>query len=151
MIRDKNSESRKVFDSMVGKMVDKKAQSIMQQQEQQANKSQYNANIKQQAAEFMKNHGMTATEFRAFTEEAKTRIKTQGITFEDMFLMTNQGKVNQNVANSTKNDMLNQMKNVRDIPASVSDANNAGKSNNQNDNVFDALLNSEGNIEELLG
>ena len=63
----------------------------------------------------------------------------------------NQGRVSQNVANATKNDMLNQMKNVRDIPTSQSAANNAGKPNNVNDGVFDALLNSDGNIEELLG
>ena len=94
---------------------------------------------------------MTTDEFRAFTQEAQSRIKQNGITFEDMYTMMNQGKVSQNVANATKNDMLNQMKNVRDIPASVGSANNAGKANNQNDNVFDALLNSDGNIEELLG
>ena len=68
-----------------------------------------------------------------------------------LYAMVNQNKVNTNVANSTKSDMLNQMKNVRDIPTSASSANNAGQPNNQNDNVFEALLNSDGNIEELLG
>ena len=47
--------------------------------------------------------------------------------------------------------MNNQMKNVRDIPTSVGSANNAGKVNDINDQAFDALLNSDGNIEELLG
>jgi hypothetical protein len=151
MVKDENSKSRKVFDKMVSNMVDKKAQGIMEQQQQQANREQYNANIKKQAAAFMEKHGMTADEFKAFTDEAKARIKTQGISFEDMYLLTNQSKVNQNIANSTKNEMLNQMQNVRNIPASVSDANNAGKPNNQNDSVFDALLSSDGNIEDLLG
>ena len=151
MVKDENSKSRQVFDKMVGNMVDKKAQGIMEQQQQQANREQYNANIKQQAAAFMEKHSMTADEFRAFTDEAKARIKTQGISFEDMYLLTNQSKVNQNIANSTKNDMLNQMQNVRNIPASVSDANNAGKPNNQTDSVFEALLSSDGNIEDLLG
>ena len=62
-----------------------------------------------------------------------------------------QGDVNKNVANATKKDMLTQMKNVRDIPTSQGASNNAGKPNSQNDDVFDALLNSDGNIEELLG
>ena len=73
------------------------------------------------------------------------------MTFDDMYLIMNQGQVNQNVANATKKDMLNQMKNVRNIPTSQGNANNAGKANNVTDNVFDALLNSDGNIEELLG
>ena len=93
----------------------------------------------------------SSNSWSSFTNEAQGRIKQNGITFEDMFTMMNQDKVNTNVANSTKSDMLNQMKNVREIPTSVSSANNAGKPNNQNDNVFDALLNSDGNIEELLG
>jgi len=99
----------------------------------------------------MTKHGMTNDEFQAFTQEAQSRISQNGITFEDMYSMINQGKVSQNVANATKNDMLNQMKNVRDIPASQSASNNAGTKSNVNDSVFDALLNSDGNIEELLG
>lgn len=47
--------------------------------------------------------------------------------------------------------MLNQMKSVRNIPTSQSATNNAGVATSQNDNVFDALLNSDGNIEDLLG
>ena len=63
----------------------------------------------------------------------------------------NRGQVNQNVANATKKDMLNQMKNVRDIPVSQSSSNNAGGPANPTDGVFDTLLNSDGNIEELFG
>ena len=99
----------------------------------------------------MSKHGMTESEFTSFTNKAKDRIQQKGITFDDMYLMMNQSKVSQNVANSTKSDMLKQMKNVRDIPTSVSGANSAGTKNNINDSVFDTLLNSDGNIEELLG
>ena len=151
MVSNPDSDSRKVFDSMVNNIVNKKASEIIQQQQGEASKHNFNESVKKQAAAFMQKHGMTTDEFRAFTQEAQSRIKQNGITFEDMYTMMNQGKVSQNVANATKNDMLNQMKNVRDIPASVGSANNAGKANNQNDNVFDALLNSDGNIEELLG
>ena len=68
-----------------------------------------------------------------------------------MYMLVNRGKVNQNVANATKKDMLNQMKNVRDIPVSQGSSNNAGVANNPNDDVFDTLLNSDGNIDELFG
>ena len=68
-----------------------------------------------------------------------------------MYMLVNKGKVNQNVANATKNDMLNQMKNVRDIPVSQSSSNNAGVPNDANDSIFDTLLNSDGNLDELFG
>ena len=151
MISNPQSDSRKVFDNMVGNIVNQKANEIVSQQNQQAEQSRHNDNVKKQASEFMKKHGMTEDEFRSFADEAQSRIQERGITFDDMYAMVNQNKVNANVANATKKDMINQMKNVRDIPTSVGNANNAGKSNNQNDNVFDALLNSDGNIEELLG
>ena len=151
MISNPESDSRKVFDNMVGNIVNQKANEIVSQQNQKAQNFQQNESVKKQASEFIKKHGMTNDEFRAFADEAQSRISERGITFDDMYAMVNQNKVNTNVANATKKDMLNQMKNVRDIPTSVGNANNAGKPNNQNDNVFDALLNSDGNIEELLG
>lgn len=151
MVNNPESDSRKVFDSMVNNVVAKKTNEMMQQQQQQAQAQSYNESVKTQAKAFMEKHGMTNEEFIAFTDEAKARIQQNGISFDDMYSMMNQGRVSQNVANATKNDMLNQMKNVRDIPASQSAANNAGKPNNVNDGVFDALLNSDGNIEELLG
>ena len=151
MVSNPESDSRKVFDNMVGNIVNQKASQIIEQQNQEAVAQQQSHAVKEQAAEFMQKHGMTKDEFRAFAAEAQSRIRERGITFDDMYNMVNQGKVNTNVANATKKDMLNQMKNVRDIPTSVSNANNAGKPNNQNDAAFDALLNSDGNIEELLG
>ena len=47
--------------------------------------------------------------------------------------------------------MLNQMKGVRNIPTSQGASNNAGAPVSGTDAAFDALLNSDGNIEELLG
>ena len=151
MVNNPDSDSRKVFNSMVGNIVNKKANEVVNQQQQQAAQAQQQQAIKGQAAAFIKKHGLTKDEFEAFAKEAQQKIQTNGITFDDMYMLINQGKVSQNVANATKNDMLNQMKNVRDIPTSVSNANNAGQPVSQNDSVFDSLLNSDGNIEDLLG
>jgi antitoxin component of RelBE/YafQ-DinJ toxin-antitoxin module len=151
MVTNPDSDSRKVFDNMVSNIVNKKANEIVSQQNQQAEKIRHQDSVKKQAAEFMEKHGMTQDEFQAFATEAQARISERGITFDDMYAMVNQNKVNANVANATKKDMINQMKNVRDIPTSVGSANNAGKVNDINDRAFDALLNSDGNIEELLG
>ena len=158
MVSNPSSDSRKVFDDMVTKTVNQKANQIIQQQdaeakqeEVQAQQAAYTEHLDGAAKEFIQRNGLTKQEFQNFVQEAQHKFKTEGMSFDDMYLIVNKGKAAQNVANSTKSDMLNQMKNVRNIPTSQGASNNAGRPNNQNDNVFDALLNSDGNIEELLG
>ena len=92
---------------------------------------------------------MTEQEFMNFVQNAQDKFSREGLSFDDMYMLVNKGKVSQNVANATKKDMLNQMKNVRDIPTSQSSSNNAGSPNNPTDSVFEALLGSDGNIDEL--
>jgi len=47
--------------------------------------------------------------------------------------------------------MLNQMKNVRTIPTSASDANSQAQSLKPSDRVFDDLLEHDGGIDDLFG
>ena len=151
MVNNSDSDSRKVFNEMVGNIVNQRAGEIIQGIRAEESQNQYQDSLKTHAKDFITKHGLTSEEFTSFITEANDKFKTEGMTFDDMYLVMNKNKVNQNVANATKKDMLNQMKNVRDIPTSQSATNNAGKANSQNDNVFDALLNSDGNIEDLLG
>ena len=151
MVNDKASDSRKVFDSMVGKIVNERANEIVGNIQRENYQKAYKAQLSNQAKDFMQRNGLTGEEFASFVSEAEERFSTKGMTFDDMYLVMNSGKVNQNVANATKKDMLNQMQNVRNIPTSTSAANNAGEPVSQNDSVFDAMLNSDGNIEDLLG
>ena len=48
-------------------------------------------------------------------------------------------------------DMLNQMKNVRDIPVSQSGANSQPESANQTDGVFDVLKGIDGGLDDMFG
>tara|TARA_R110002012_G_scaffold194163_4_gene361993 strand:+ start:8844 stop:9731 length:888 start_codon:yes stop_codon:yes gene_type:complete len=151
MVNNSDSDSRKVFDKMVGNIVNKRANEIIQQQEVQTRQAQHTANLKTQAADFIQRHGLTNDEFTAFVNEANDKINTKGMTFDDMYLIMNQNKVNQNVANATKSDMLNQMKNVRTIPTSQSGANSQTQSKNPEDGVFDALKSLDGGLDDMFG
>tara|TARA_Y100000593_G_scaffold7751_1_gene14418 strand:- start:1515 stop:2384 length:870 start_codon:yes stop_codon:yes gene_type:complete len=151
MVADPDSKSRKVFNTMVDGVVQKRANEILQNEQVKAQQAQQKVALRQKAEDFKAKHSMTEEEFSAFVTEAQTKFSQQGLSFDDMYMLVNRGKVNQNVANATKADMLNQMKNVRDIPASQGSSNNAGAKSNQNDDVFEALLSSDGNIEELFG
>jgi len=151
MVNNADSDSRKVFDSMVGNIVNQRVGEAMNGIEEENQYAAYQDSVNEHAKDFIKRNGLTPDEFGAFIHEARDRFNERGMTFDDMYAVMNQGKVSQNVANATKTDMLNQMKNVRNIPTSQGASNNAGKPNSQTDNVFDALLKSDGNIEELLG
>ena len=149
MVSDPESKSRQVFNTMVDGIVQKRAGEILNNEKNKAQEVQSKIQLREQAEEFKKRHGMTDDEFRSFVRESQERFSQRGLNFDDMYLLTNQNKVNQNVANATKKDMLNQMKNVRDIPVSQGSKNNAGAPNNPTDSVFETLLSSDGNIEEL--
>jgi len=48
--------------------------------------------------------------------------------------------------------MLNQMKNVRNIPTSASDSNNQGNSQvDPNDKLFDGMLGLDNDVDNLFG
>ena len=151
MTNDANSDSRKVFNAMVDKVVQQRIGETTKAQQQEAKHQAWSNNLDRQAQEFMQRNSLTPEEFQGFVTEAQHKFQTEGMSFDDMWLIVNKNKAQQNVAASTKKDMLNQMKNVRNIPTSQSATNNAGVATSQNDNVFDALLNSDGNIEDLLG
>ena len=61
-------------------------------------------------------------------------------------------KTEKNVANSTRKDMLNQMKAVRSIPTSASATNSAGtEETDHNKLVFKALSEIDGGVDNLFG
>ena len=151
MVSDPDSKSRKVFNTMVDGIVQKRANEILENEQSKAQDVQSKLALRQQAEEFKKRNGMTEDEFRGFIQESQQRFDGKALSFDDMYLLVNRGKHSQNVANATKSDMLKQMKNVRDIPVSQSSSNNAGSVNNPNDSLFETLLNSDGNIDELFG
>ena len=91
---------------------------------------------------------MTPEEFNQFKAEAQSRK----LTLDDIHYLINKDKTVANVANNTKQDMLNQMKNVRNIPTSSSDSNNQGSNKKSaNDSVFDTMADLDGGLDNLFG
>ena len=66
-------------------------------------------------------------------------------------MILNKDKTNTNVANATKNEMLNQMKNVRNMPTSASGANSQGETKSVDRDVFDSILGTDNNADNLFG
>jgi hypothetical protein len=73
------------------------------------------------------------------------------MTLDDVNYLLNRNQNNANVANSAKTDMLNQMKNVRNMPTSASGANSQGVEKTADDDVFDVLKGLDGGVDNLFG
>tara|TARA_R100000808_G_C2145009_1_gene152778 strand:- start:897 stop:1751 length:855 start_codon:yes stop_codon:yes gene_type:complete len=146
-VEDPKSDSAKVFNAHIDSMVQGRVNQVLNREKQKNAQSQRKVALKQQEIDFKKKHNMSDEDFGRLVNKAKTHI----LTLDDIHYLINRDQANQNVANSTKQDMLHQMKTVRDIPASASGANSQGEPESLEDNVFNALLDTDGNIDDLFG
>ncbi len=151
LVGNPDSDSRKVFNTMVDKIVQKRANQILHNEKAEAQRVNSKIQIQNEAKIFQEKNQLTDEEMHAFLDDAEARFKSSHLTFDDMYYLLNKDKTAANVANSTKEQMLSQMKNVRNIPASQSNSNSAGKTSNPSDDLFDALKGIDGNIDNMFG
>lgn len=151
MVNKPDSDSRKVFNTMVDGIVQKRTNEILGAEKQKAQQMNQKIAIKNQAADFKQRYNMSDQDFKVFVAQAQERFNRGGLSFDDMFMLLNRGKVNQNVANATKEQMLTQMKGVRDIPVSQGSANSQPEKLSHEDNVFDVLKGSDADLDNLFG
>jgi len=146
-VTDQNSDSAKVFNAYVEKAVEQKVQGAITQEKKHnlARATEYERVTEETA--FRNKHKMTDDQFADFVNQAKTHT----LTLDDAFYVVNRGHANAEVAQNTKKEMLGQMKNVRNIPASVGSANSTQVEKSNEDGIFDALLSADGNLDDLFG
>lgn len=145
-VTDPKSESAQVLNQMVDTTVQRRVNNILDKEKQVAMQNKVKEDKVNQAQEFMKKTGMSEEDFTEMLSNAKNKK----FTYDDMYYLMNRGKVEQNVANSTKTEMLNQMNQARQIPTSQGGTNSAPKpTKSEDDNIFDALVGAGGNINDL--
>ena len=147
-VTNPDSDSAKVFNAQVDTVVNNKVGAILQQEKVKAAKAQQQLNLRKQEQEFRSKHKMSDEEYKEMVNTAKNHT----LTLEDIHYLINRDKVKGNVAKSTKKDMVDQMKNVRNMPTSASGANSQGNNQkNPDDSIFDSLLGSDGDLDNLFG
>jgi hypothetical protein len=146
-VKNPDSDSAKVFEKSVDTIVNEKVNRMLQQQ-QNANEQEAAKRARaEEEVEFKKKHGMNDEQFSQMMEKANSHI----MTLEDLHLLVNKEQVAAKTADSAKKDMLDQMKNVRNIPTSASGANSAkGDGKSMDDNIFDAI-NGTDEVDNLFG
>ena len=145
---DGASDSAKLMNAHVDRMVQSRVGQMIGAEKERAAQTNAEINRKKDETSFRDKHGMTDQEYKGFVSAAKEHV----LTLEDIHYLLNKEKTAANTANSTKQDMLSQMQNVRNIPTSLSGANSQGtKEQSVEDNLFDSLKGLDGDLDNLFG
>tara|TARA_R110002020_G_scaffold107738_3_gene250056 strand:- start:1414 stop:2313 length:900 start_codon:yes stop_codon:yes gene_type:complete len=146
-VSNPDSDSAKVLNAHVDGMVQQRVGQMLSGEKKKSAAMQKEFLRKRQEAEFKKRNNMSEDQY----QEMVAKAKDYTLSLDDVHYLLNRDKTAANVAKSTKKDMLNQMKNVRDIPTSASDSNNQGKTQDANSMVFDDILGLDGDVDNLFG
>ena len=141
------SDSAKVLTAQVDKVVQSRVGQIVNHEKHRAQKANAAKIQNEMENDFRKKKGMTDDEFETFKGKAQKHV----LTLEDIDYLLNRDQANANVVQSTKTDMLTQMKNVRHIPTSASGANSQAEEVDPNNALFDGLLGLDGELDNLFG
>ena len=144
---DPDSDSAKVLNAQVDKVVQKRVGQIVKAEKDNAVKIQQASQRKTIEQDFREKKGMNDEQFASFKEKAQSHV----LTLEDIDYLLNRDQANANVVQSTKNDMLTQMKNVRNIPTSASGANSQTEEKTPDNAIFDGILGLDGDLDNLFG
>ena len=147
-VTNPDSDSAKVMNTMVNKQVEQRMKKHVGAERKRVAQTQIKTKMVQAEKDFKERHKLTDEQFADFQEKAKGHR----MTLDDAFYLVNRDKVQQNVANASKEDTLRQMKNVRDIPTTQAGSNNAGEmKKSQGDQILDVLKDIDGGIDDLFG
>tara|TARA_R100000458_G_C8249183_1_gene226477 strand:+ start:217 stop:1113 length:897 start_codon:yes stop_codon:yes gene_type:complete len=144
---DPQSDSAKVMEAHVDGLVQNRVNTILQDEQKRAAQIQHQKQKSDEEIAFKQKHNMSDEDFEAFKEKASSHI----MTLDDINYIVNKDQAAANVAQNTKQEMLNQMKNVRNMPTSASGANSQGQSKSVDKEVFEQILGLNDNVDNLFG
>ena len=144
---DPQSDSAKVMEAHVDGLVQNRVNGILQDEQKRAAQIQHQKQKSDEEIAFKQKHNMSDEDFEAFKEKASSHI----MTLDDINYIVNKDQAAANVAQNTKQEMLNQMKNVRNMPTSASGANSQGQSKSVDKEVFEQILGLNDNVDNLFG
>jgi len=144
---DPDSDSAKLMNAHVDGLVEQRVGQLVNQEQTRA--VQVNAQQQRQTEEvaFKEKHNMSDVDFEAFKEKAQKHT----MTLDDVSYILNKDSNAKNVAQNTQQEMLKQMKNVRNMPTSASGANSQGTEKTEDRNVFDSILGFDNSVDNLFG
>ena len=147
-ISDPNSKSAQVFNSIVDKRADQKAGDRIAAERQKAQQAAQKRNMQSQTKQFVDANGMNKDEFSELSKWAQTHQ----LSWDDINFLKNRDKANAKIANNSKQQVLDQMKNVQSMPATASAAGGENPGDrDHNDSIFDLIQKADNNLDNVFG
>ena len=147
-ISDPNSKSAQVFNTIVDKRADQKAGDRIAAERQKAQQAAQKRNMQNQTKQFVDANGMNKDEFSELSKWAQTHQ----LSWDDINFLKNRDKANAKIANNSKQQVLDQMKNVQSMPATASAAGGENPGDrDHNDSIFDLIQKADNNLDNVFG
>ncbi len=146
-IEDPASDSAKVFNAHVDKAVKAKLDKTLAAKDKESKKALAQKQMVDQANAFQKEHKVEPE----MMKEVLKKAYSSKLSLEDSYYLLNRTQASNNIANNVRQEVVQQMENVRNIPQSASQTNSADVQTNPTDDVFDTLLGQDENVENLFG
>ena len=147
-ISDPNSKSAQVFNSYVDRVASKRVSETISTERQKAKQAAQKRNLQSQTKKFVKANEMNEGQFK----ELSAWAQTHQLSWDDIHYLKNRDKANTKIANNSKQQVLDQMKNVKSVPATASSTGGeAPGEGDHNDAIFDLIQKADNNLENVFG
>ena len=170
-MQDTDSDSAKLMNAHVDRLVQLRVGDVLQKEKANAGAVRAEYQKRKQEHDFRQKHNMSEEEYGKFVDQAKSHVltledvhhlvnrdtvaankaKSHVLSLDDVNYLINRDKTATNTANATRTDMLNQMKNARNMPTSASGANSQPVPQSQENDVFNALVGMDDDMDNLFG
>ncbi len=135
-----DSQSAKLFNATVDGVVQRRLGDFARKQSEQSRRAS-------EETAFKSKHNVSDEDYNDLMNYAKSHK----LTLEDVYYLKNRDNRDNEVANNTRNEVIQQMKNVRQMPTSVASSGNTQREEKSiDDAVFDKLLSEGTELNKLM-
>jgi len=139
-LSDPASSSAKLFNATVDGVVQRRLGDFAKKQSEQSRRAN-------QESAFKAKYSISDGDYTDLMDFAKGHT----LTLEDVYYLKNRDNRDSQVANSTRQEVINQMKNVRQMPTSIASTGNTQREEKSiDDAVFDKLLSQGTGLDKLM-
>jgi len=139
-LTEPDSSSAKLFNATVDGVVQRRLSDFARQQSEKSRRTS-------EEDAFKSKYDISGTDYTDLMDYAKSHR----LTLEDVYYLKNRGSRDDKVAGNAREEVIQQMKNVRSMPTSVASSGNTPREEKSVDDiVFDKLLNTGTGLADLM-
>ena len=144
-MQNPSSPSAQALEHTISGVVDRRVNNQLEQERQMRTQETNQAQMKENANAFKEKMKISDNEFDDMMDWAKSH----STSLEDIYYLKNRSQRDQKVAKGAQQDMLQQMKSVREMPTSVSNQNTVKAEVSPENEIFDALKSVDEGLDNL--